>query len=299
MNPLDLPERERAYSPSSCIGGDYAPYLRAYAERSAAALAGLPFERELAYGPGARQRLDLCVPQGARDVPLLVFIHGGYWQELSKDQSAFAAGDCLAAGWAFAAVGYTLAPAATIADMALECRQALRWLHAQAARRGIDPARIVVAGSSAGAHLAAMTGLRGWEGDADLPSGLPAALALVSGVYDLQPLIGTSIDVPLALSPRSAAEASPLLQPLQGFPPAVVCWGEIETDAFKRQSRAFADAVARAAAPPEVFEVPARNHFDVILELATPGTPLGDATRRLVDRASPQARGRENEMDVR
>lgn len=289
MNPsLDLPDREREYSPSSCIGGDYAPWLRAYAERSAAVLAELPFERDLAYGPGARQRLDLCVPERARDVPLLVFIHGGYWQELSKDESAFAAGDCLAAGWAFAAVDYTLAPAATVVDMALECRQALRWLHAQAAQRGIDPARIVVAGSSAGAHLAAMTGLRGWEGDADLPAGLPAAAVLVSGVYDLQPLVGTSINAPLALTPQSAAEASPLLQPLQGFPPAAVCWGEIETGEFKRQGRDFADAVARAGSPPpQVFEIPARNHFDVILELATPGTPLGDATRRLVGRASP------------
>ncbi|MGV3570928.1 MAG: alpha/beta hydrolase [Ramlibacter sp.] len=297
---LDLPEREREYSPSSCIGGNYAPFLQAYAERSAAARATLPFERDLAYGPGPAQRLDLCVPAaGAAPVPLLVFIHGGYWQELSKESSAFAAADCLAAGWAFAAIGYTLAPAASIAGMALECRQALRWLQAQAARRGIDPARIVVAGSSAGAHLAAMACLRGWSGDADLPPGLPAAAVLVSGVYALEPLVGTSIAAPLALTPQAAADASPRWQRLQGFPPAIVCWGEVETGAFQRQSRDFAAAVADAGAPPPVvFEVPARNHFDVILDLATPGTALGDATRRLVAREPVSSQPRER-MDLR
>ncbi|MDB5751585.1 MAG: Arylformamidase [Ramlibacter sp.] len=283
---LSLAEREREYSPSSCIGGNYAPYLKAYAERSAAA-AACRFERDLAYGERPSNRLDLCVPAGAQAAPLLVFIHGGYWQQLSKDSSLFAAPDCLAAGWAFAAIDYTLAPVATIAQMALECRQALRWLHASADRLGFDARRIVVAGSSAGAHLAAMAGLRGWAGDADLPAGLPAAAVLVSGIYELAPLIGTSIDTPLALTSASAGEVSPQLQSLAGFPPAVVCWGEIETAQFQRQSRDFAAAVAGAGAPrPRLFEVPGRNHFDVILELATPGTPLGDATHALMHQES-------------
>ncbi|HEY8359335.1 MAG TPA: alpha/beta hydrolase [Ramlibacter sp.] len=285
-SPLSLADREREYSPSSCIGGNYAPFLQAYAQRSEAALRDASFRRDLAYGERPANRLDLCLPAQRTQpgpVPLLVFIHGGYWQELSKASSLFAAPDCVAAGWAFAAIGYTLAPTATIADMVLECRQALRWLHANADRYGIDARRIVVAGSSAGAHLAAMASLRSWPGGADLPPGLPAAAVLVSGVYDLSPLVGTSIAAPLDLAAESAAAVSPRLQPLAGFPPSAVCWGEVETAAFKRQSREFADAVAAAGAPPPVvFEVPARNHFDVILDLATPGTPLGDATRRMV-----------------
>jgi arylformamidase len=281
---LPLAEREREYSPSSCIGGDYAPHLRQYADRSAAARKAYPARRELAYGAGATNRLDLFVPAATpAPPPLLVFLHGGYWQELSKDSSLFPAAGCLQAGVAFAAIDYTLAPAASIREIALECRRALRWLHAQGQALGFDPGRIAVAGSSAGAHLAAMACLRGWDGDDDLPPGLPAAAVLVSGIYALAPLIGTSIDGALSLSEESAAEVSPQDLALRGFPPSVVAWGEVETSEFKRQGRDFARALGAAGAPPRgVFEVPGRNHFDVILELAQRGTSLGDATLDLL-----------------
>jgi arylformamidase len=283
---LSLAEREREYSPSSCIGGDYAPFLRAYTAQSAAALQACAARRDLAYGEKASNRVDIFLPAsgaGAAPPPLLVFIHGGYWQELSKESSLFAAPSCVQAGFGFAAVDYTLAPAASVHEIALECRRALRWLHARGAAHGFDPARIVVAGSSAGAHLAAMVCLRGWEGDADLPAGLPVAAVLVSGVYELAPLIGTSIDEALSLDAQSAAAVSPQRLPLGGFPPSVVCWGEIETAEFKRQGRDFARALAAAGVPPpRLFEVPGRNHFDVILELAQSGTLLGDATLGLL-----------------
>lgn len=288
MTVLSLEDREREYSPSSCIGGDYVPFLRAYADRSAAALEGRIVQRDLPYGDEATQRLDLFVPPSAGDdaplPPLLVFIHGGYWQELSKESSLFGAPGAIDAGFAYAAIDYTLAPQATIGEIALECRNALRWLHTHGAALGFDPSRIVVAGSSAGAHLAAMCCVRGWTADDDLPAGLPAAGVLVSGVYELEPLVGTSIDKALSLTPRDVAAWSPIRLPLGGFPPTIVCWGEIETGEFERQSRAFADAVAAAGAPrPVVFEVPARNHFDVILDLSERGTLLGDATLRMLE----------------
>ncbi len=288
----DLPrvERERAYSPSSCIGGNYAPFMQEYVTRSATALATLVDRRNLAYGPSASHTLDLFLPPtdataGSGKPPLLVFIHGGYWQELSKNESLFAAQDCIAAGVAFAALDYTLAPHASVAQMVLECRNALRCLHAQADELGVNAQRIVVAGSSAGAQLAAMCCLRGWPGDADLPAGLPAAAVLVSGVFELTPLVGTSINEALTLTAESAAQVSPIRFDLAGFPPALVCWGAIETNAFKAQGRVFAQAIdAATGKAPQVFEVPGRNHFDVILDLARSGTALGDATMTLLNR---------------
>ncbi len=292
---LPQSERERAYSPSSCIGGNYAPFVQEYVTRSATALRTLVARRELPYGPSASHTLDLFLPPadalaGPDLPPLLVFIHGGYWQELSKNESLFAAEDCTAAGAAFAALDYTLAPHATVAQMVVECRNALRCLHAQAHELGFDARRIVVAGSSAGAHLAAMCCLRGWPGDADLPVGLPAAAVLVSGVYELTPLVGTSINEALALTPEAAAHVSPIRFDLAGFPAALVCWGEVETEAFKAQGRVFAQAIAAAAVTaPQVFEVPVRNHFDVVVELARVGTALGDLTRGLLGRPAADA----------
>ncbi|MGO3713061.1 alpha/beta hydrolase [Alcaligenes aquatilis] len=278
-------EREREYSPSSCIGGNYAPYIEDYATLSAAALQSGIRHAELAYGSAAAHKLDLFLP-APRDSeslpPLLLFIHGGYWQELSKASSLFSAPDCTKAGIAFAAIDYTLAPQASVHDMVLECRQALRWLHQHGQELGFDPQRIVISGSSAGAHLAAMCCLRGWKDDADLPVSAPAAAVLVSGIYDLQPLIGTSINEALSLDVDSARAISPQLLDLNGFPPTIISWGEIETSAFKRQSQAFADALNALGAqylPP--IEMPARNHFDVIFDQVRPNTRLGDATQAL------------------
>lgn len=276
-----LEEREREYSPSSCIGGNYSPYLDEYARRSAAARQGAARHLELSYGDAAAHRLDLFLPAPAsagRPPPLLLFIHGGYWQELSKASSSFAAPDCTEAGMAFAAIDYTLAPQASVHDIALECRRALRWLHQHAKELGFDPQRIVVAGSSAGAHLAALCCLRGWKDTPDLPDGVPAAAVLVSGIYDLQPLVGTRINEALSLDPDGARAVSPQLLSLEGFPPSVVCWGEIETSEFKRQGREFARALKDVGAQRQpCIEAAGRNHFDVILDLARPGTPLGDA----------------------
>lgn len=280
---LSLAEREREYSPSSCIGGNYQPYLREYAERSAVTPAACTVHRDLAYGEKPSERLDLFLPTStaaaSQPVALLVFIHGGYWQELSKASSLFAAAGCIEAGFAFAAIDYTLAPAASIAEMVQECRRALRWLHAKAASFGIDAQRIVVAGSSAGAHLAAMTCLRDWQQDDDLPVGLPAGAVLVSGIYELAPLIDTSIGAPLALTAATAGIVSPCRLQLDGLPPAIICWGEVETSEFKRQSRDFAALLASTSiAGLSCFEAPARNHFDVILDLCRRDTKLGAAT---------------------
>lgn len=304
---LDAATREREYSPSSCIGGNYQPFIQAYIERSRDARSRTPGRLDLAYGPGPSQRLDLFVPAprpgGAALAPVLVFIHGGYWQELSKSESAFAAGQCAAQGIALAALDYTLAPRASVAEMVVECRAAVAWLEDHALMLGLDAGRIVVAGSSAGAHLAAMTALAGLSGVSGVgglggvggvggTSGAnvaPAALAprirgvvLVSGIYELEPLVGTSINAALRMTPESARELSPALRDLRGFPQTVMCWGEVETREFKRQSRDFAALLERACTPCEAFEVPQRNHFDVILDLADPGTALGRALMNLI-----------------
>ncbi len=284
----DLDAREREYSPSSCIGGNYQPFIDAYASRSQAARRKTAGNLNLRYGAQPAQRLDLFVPprplshQASPLPPLLVFIHGGYWQELSKEESAFAASDCVQQGMAFAALDYTLAPQASVAEMVVECRMALAWLHQHAATLGFDANRIVVAGSSAGAHLAAMAALPD-SGEVGVPVPWKVkALVLVSGIYELEPLVGTSINAAVGLTLATAREASPALHPLAGFPPSIVCWGEVETMAFKQQSQHFAQRLLQAGARCQTFEVPGRNHFDIILDLADPNTPLGRSTAALL-----------------
>ena len=135
--------------------------------------------------PALRRRLAraarlLPAPASARRPGLLVYFHGGYWQELSKAESAFLAPAWHAAGFAHAVVGYTLAPAARLPEIVSECRAAVRWLHARADTLGFDAGNIVVAGSSAGAYLAAAC--------ADAAPAPLRGIVPVSGIYDVAPL---------------------------------------------------------------------------------------------------------------
>jgi arylformamidase len=267
--PLDRAAREREYSPSSVIGGDYAPFVARYRAASDAARRSLRVERDLRYGSATRACLDYVpAPAGASRPGLLVYFHGGYWQELSKEDSAFLAPAWHAAGLAHAVVGYTLAPQGRLPGIVAECRSALAWLVGRADALGFDSANVVVAGSSAGGYLAAAC------------ASSARGVVPVSGIFDVAPLIGTSIDAALGLDAETAASLD-LLRPGLRCPPAVVAWGEIETAEFKRQSRAFAARLAEAGTPCTALEVPGRNHFDVILELGDPSTTLFAAARAL------------------
>jgi arylformamidase len=279
---MQLEEREREYSPSSCIGGNYQPFIAAYknnslAARTYAAGNGGAWTKHV-YGDKPSQCLDFCLPpstnNGNRKPSLLIFIHGGYWQELSAKDSLFPAPGCIDNGSAFAAIDYTLAPTATMAEIVAECRLAISWLISHAESLGFDAKRVVLAGSSAGAHLAASVALA--------HAAQLHAVVLVSGVYDLRPLVGTSINDAVGLTDKTALEHSPLFYLEPGFPRALVCWGEIETQAFKKQSETFANALRNIGTSCTTFEVTARNHFDVILDLTSASTPLGKDTLALL-----------------
>lgn len=276
-SPMPLAECEREYSPSSAIGGNYQPYLEAYARQSAAAHQQLVCQKDLRYGAAPRALLDYfpAAPSATGPAPgLLVFIHGGYWQELSKNESAFLAPAWHAAGFAHAVIGYTLAPQASVGEIVDQCRAALRFLRQEAVGLGHDPERIVVSGSSAGAYLAAACA-------ADASLALKGVVP-VSGVFDLRPLVGTSINTALGMSLDEAARLSNALAEAARVP-AVVAWGEVETRAFQQQSRAFAAHVRAAGGRCAELELAGRNHFDVVHELADSRSPLLQMTLKLFD----------------
>ncbi|MFY9805267.1 MAG: alpha/beta hydrolase [Candidatus Acidiferrales bacterium] len=275
-----LAERERQYSPSSCVPA-ITPYLEAYAARSREAQRRCNCQQDLCWGEQPNETFDYFPAASAR-APLLVFFHGGYWQELSKDQSLFAAPDCVANGIALAAIDYTLAPKAGLAAIVDQCRRAIGFLHKQAATLGFNPSRIYAAGSSAGAHLAAMLLVAGWQKDYGLPGDAIAGAVLLSGIYDLEPLLGTYIDAALRLTAADVNSLSPsrltLGQPLR----TIVAWGGNETAEFKRQSQSFASKLQSDGFPVSAFEVAGANHFDVVFGLADPMTQLGKATIELI-----------------
>ena len=213
------------------------------------------------YGPGERQRYDLY-RSGAPDAPLLVYIHGGYWQLGSREDTAFVARAFTAAGIDVALPSYSLCPAVTVLEIIDELRRCLAALWTATAKRP------VVAGHSAGGHLTAAMLATDWGTMPGVPADLVRAGCSISGVFDLAPLIPTTMNRALRLDDDIAARASPLLWP----PPSadrtlVAAVGGEETPEFHRQSRAMTERWASAGIATEYLSIAGANHFTVVDEL--------------------------------
>jgi len=282
-------ELDRQYDARGTVP-DIAPFLAAYARRTAEARAAVPGAAVgLRYGPSARERLDVYPPAPGtpRPAPVLVFVHGGYWRLLSTDDSGFMAAALTRAGACVVAIDYELAPDAPMDRIVAQCRAALAWTVREVAAFGGDPHRVVLAGSSAGAHLAAAMAAPGWRADAGVPDGTVAGLVLLSGLYDLRPLVRAAPNAWLRLDEAAAVRNSPILTPPRPPVPVAAACAPTETAEFARQTAAYADACAAAGCPVERPDAPGTNHFDIVFHLDDPATPVGRATRRLLGLPAP------------
>lgn len=258
---------------------DAMAHLGECARRSGIVRAELDPQLDVPYGPthGERANVFAAAKAGA---PILVFIHGGYWQRLDKNDFDYVAAPFAAAGAAVVNVNYALAPRVAIDEIVRQVRAAVAWTWREAKRFNGDPARIHVAGHSAGGHLAAMAALTDWEGFAPgLPAGVVKSATAISGVYALEPVRLTYLNDALKLDAAAARRNSPALYAGKGAAPLALVVGADETAEFLRQQRDFAAAMARAGAAVEALEVPGRHHFDVIHDLAEPGTRLHGLVR--------------------
>ena len=203
-------------------------------------------ERDVAYGPSPRQALDLFWPDGGRAGPVALFIHGGYWQGLDRSFASHLAAGLLGHGVAVAVVGYDLCPQVSLADIVGQMQAAARFLHARCGRLDL------ATGHSAGGHLAALL----------LADGLVPAALPISGLFDLAPLIPTTINAALGLDAGSAAALSPLFRPRPaGRLHAVV--GGAEGLEYIAQSQRLAGAWGGASET--IFN---HDHFTIPGELA-------------------------------
>ena len=245
--------------------------LQAWADDSARARAALHGVLDVAYGADPSERLDIF-PAARANAPVLVFVHGGYWRALDKRDQSFVAPPFVEAGAMVVLPNYALCPAVSVEHIALQMVRALAWVHRHAAAYGGDPSRIVVAGHSAGGHLAAMLLACDWKSVAtDLPADLVKAALSVSGVFDLEPLRHAPFLAPdLKLTAASARRLSPAWMPAPRGPLVSLVGGD-ESPEFLRQNQ----LIAQAWGPQTVTAceaVPGKNHMNVLNELAEPSS---------------------------
>jgi arylformamidase len=223
----------------------------------------------LSYGDTPRQTLDLFLPEAGEGAPLAIFIHGGWWRSL--DASMFSQMACgpNAGGVAVAVVGYDLCPNVSIAEIIEQIRRACAFLWQRLGRR------MFVYGHSAGGHLAAAMVATDWPSlYPKVPVDLVPAGYAISGVFDLAPLVGISVNQDLRLSADEARKVSPLFWPVQSGRVFDAVAGGLESSEFKRQSRTLVETWQQKGVQTRLADIPGTNHFTVIDALADPQSPM-------------------------
>ena len=273
---------ERGYNNRAAVP-DHARWFARWGELSAAAYASERVVRDLRYGPGPKETLDLFAPRTPARATFL-FLHGGYWRSLDKAEHAFVAPPLTARGIAVAVANYDLCPGVSIATIVEETARAVAWLAREGRAHGAGSDRIVVGGHSAGGHLAAMMLARDWAREGFGAQPVAGAVSL-SGVHDLRPLVHFSANVDLKLDDAEAARLSPVLLAPACDAPILIAVGGRETGEFLRQADLLWEAWPRnrPRGMPGPLVIPDRHHFDVVVDHADAGSALSRATLALFD----------------
>jgi len=229
---------------------------------------------DLRYGPHERNRIDYF--KAAANAPTLLFIHGGYWQHRAKETFALFAEGVMAHGINVALIGYTLAPDATLDRIVAEIHAGIDFLVPQLPALGGDGEGIVVSGWSAGGHLTAMA-----LANPNVRGGLG-----ISGIYNLEPIRHSYLNVKLGLDEAASRRNSPMM--LAGGPkkPLSLAVGSAELPLLRRQTADFVGHRARYGLPVTYEEIPGADHFTIMNEMLAPAGRLTTLIRQLFERTT-------------
>jgi acetyl esterase/lipase len=243
-------------------------------QRSADMRKRYPDHIDLRYGPRERNRIDFLK---VRDrAPTLLFIHGGYWQARAKEVFTIVAEGPMAHGINVALIGYTLAPDATLDEIVAEIHAGIDFLAKQLPGLGAAKDGIVVSGWSAGGHLTSMA----------LSHPQVKAGMAISGIYDLDPIRHSYLNVKLRLDGPMSRRNSPMMQADGPLKPLSLVVGSAELPLLRKQAADFAGHRAKYGLPVTYEEIPDANHFTVMNEMILPNGRITTLIRQLFERTA-------------
>ncbi|XP_005989153.1 kynurenine formamidase [Latimeria chalumnae] len=234
------------------------------------------------YGAGDGDKLDVYLPSHPpAALPLLVYLHGGYWQFFSKEESGFMAPPLVKKGIAVVAVDHDIAPKGNMDSIVSQVRRSVAFVVQQYSHIS----GIYLCGHSAGAHLVAMALATDWKEYGVTPD-IKGAF-LVSGIYDLLPIVRTSVNDPLKMNDEIAVRNSPM----QLIPEVkracesceiVIALGEHDSPEFRRQSREYYQALQSAGLKVHFEDILNTDHFNVIEQLSDEGYRLTQMILKMI-----------------
>ena len=272
---LSREELDRGLNNSEAVTAS-AEIVAGWDERSADLRKRHAGQLDLRYGARERNQIDFL--KAAENAPTLLFIHGGYWQMRAKEAFTLFAEGVMAHGINVALIGYTLAPEATLDQIVAEIHAGIDFLAAQLPALGGDEhgrhKGIVASGWSAGGHLTAMA----------LSHPFVEAGMAISGIYDLEPIRHSYLNVKLGLDEAASRRNSPMM--VEGGPmkPLSLVVGSAELPLLRRQTADFAGHRAKFGLPVTYEEIPGANHFTIMSEMASPSGRITTLIRQLFER---------------
>ena len=269
---LDAAYDQRVYAPNR------EEIVAWYGAEGARVRARLEMRRSVPYGAGEDETLDIFPAKSGSEstfgAPVHIHIHGGRWTLFTKDEESFLAPTFVSAGAACVVPDFSNIPKVRIPEMVAQVKSAIAWTYRNAASFGGDPERIHLSSHSSGSHLAGVALLTDWEKEFGLPRDVVKSALLVSGMYDMRPVMLSARSSYVKLTDEEVLALSAILQPERAHTPLTLVYGEKETPEFRRQPKAYAEVLAAAGKPVKVIEVPGVNHFEILRQLGEPGSEV-------------------------
>lgn len=252
---MDHATLDAAYNNTEAVA-DFPSVLAGFQARSARLYEATPYERDVPYGDGARQKFDWIPGRGPK-APILIYLHGGYWQTLTKEDFAFVAQGPLALGYNVVLAEYSLAPQSSMTQIVQEIGRLLDFLVVYRDKlKSLGP--VLLVGHSAGGHLGLL----------HRSHSLLAHTMAISPLVDLEPISLSWLNAKLNLTPKEIDAYSPIRQVARGAPTSV--WvGELELPELIRHASEYASSVAMLGETIEYMPIATHNHFSILEELAS------------------------------
>jgi len=266
-------ERDRGFNNSVAVPESVA-MVAGWEQRSADMRKRYPDHIDLRYGSRERNRIDFL--KAGDKAPTLLFIHGGYWQTRAKEVFTVVAEGPMAHGINVALIGYTLAPDATLDEIVAEIHAGIDFLAKQSPALGTAKDGIVVSGWSAGGHLTSLA----------LSHPFVKAGMAISGIYDLDPIRHSYLNVKLRLDGPMSHRNSPMMQAGGPPKPLSLVVGSAELPLLRKQTADFAGHRARYGLPVTYEEIPGANHFTIMQEMMAPEGRITTLIRQLFERTA-------------
>ena len=271
---------ELAFNPRA-TARDLDERLAATAAASTDARARLDCVLDVRYGPGENETLDIFPAAAGSGAPVLLFIHGGYWRAMDKNDYSFIADVFQPAGATTVVINYDLCPTVTLDTIVEQSNRSIAWTWRNIADYRGDPDRLYVSGASAGGHLTAMALAHDWEGEG-LPADIIKGAVPITGVMDCEPVLDITVNAEVRLESEAARRLSPLRNPPRRALPLLVAVGGAEPPLWIKMSEDYAALCRKRGIECDYMEMPDHDHFDIGRAVGDPESPLAQAMLRMM-----------------